>query len=550
MWHNGLGYDFDVMERFFPGVLKIDRLIDTLVLARLAHPEERNHSLRAWGEKTGTMKGEYKGDFSVFDEELQTYAKQDVPAGRALFHKVKHVLDWGECVELEHRFARLMVLQERFGFPFNVKKAEELDLLLRAELDAMGAELQATFPPIERTAIFTPKVNNKARGYQKGVPFTKRWSEPFNPASRAHVAERLQILGWKPKAYGDNGVPTVDEKILSALPYPEARVLTRMFRLQKQLGMLSEGKSAWLKAVKPDGRIHGRVNPNGAVTGRCTHSNPNVAQADKKDKRMRELFEAPAGMVLVGCDAEGLEARTMAHFMARWDGGRYARIILEGSKSDKTDVHSLNLKALIKAGLIRAPKDELLEKWERLRDGAKTILYAAAFGAKDRKLGSTLGQLWEDNRIKDRLRVPPAELGALVRKAVGTAMVGFNELNEAAQKRAKARGYLVGIDGRQMPVRSPHAALNVIAQGSGSVVMKKATVLLYDRALERGWVWGRDFAFVAHIHDEVESAVVPEIAKEYADLAEDCIRAAGEHFNIRCQLAGKAAIGKNWAEVH
>jgi DNA polymerase-1 len=550
VFHNGLGFDMDAINHFYPGTIQQEKLIDTLVLARLAQPEERNHTLRAWGERTGTIKGEYKGDFQTFDEEFVEYARQDIPAGRALFHAVKHVMDWGCASELEHRFARLMILQERFGFPFNVRKAEELDLTLRAELDAMTAELQTTFPPLERRAVFTPKINNAKRGYVKGQEFIKTWLEPFNPGSRAHVAERLQLLGWKPKAYGENGIASVDEKILSTLPYPEARVLTRQFRLQKQLGMLSEGKSAWLKCVKADGRIHGRVNPNGAVTGRCTHSAPNVAQADKKDKRMRELFEAPPGMVLVGCDAEGLEARVMSHFMSRWDGGRYAKVILEGDKNALTDVHSLNLKALIRAGLIRAPKEELLSKWGRLRDGAKTILYAAAFGAKDRKLGTTITEVWENNRIKDRPHIPLVELGALVRKAIGAAMTGFNELNETVQKVAKSRGYLMGLDGRHMPVRSPHASLNTLCQGGGAVVVKKATVVLYDSCIERGWKWGEDFALVAHIHDELEVAVRPEIAEEFARLAEESMRLAGEYFKLRCPIAGSAAIGKTWAEVH
>jgi DNA polymerase-1 len=549
VFHNGLGFDLWAINHFHPGTIQQDKLIDTLVLARLANPEERNHSLKAWGERTGTMKGEYAGDFSQFDEELITYARQDIPAGRALFHQVKHVLEWGNAAELEHKFAALMIAQEKFGFPFNVRKAEELDLAIRAELDAMAAELQETFPPLERRAIFTPKVNSPKYGYIKGQEFVKTWKEPFNPGSRAHIAERLQLLGWKPKAFGANGVAAVDEKVLATIPHPKAAVLMRYFTLSKRLGMLAEGKEAWLKNVRPDGRMHGRVNPNGAVTGRCSHSKPNVAQADKKDKRMRELFEAPPGMVLVGCDAEGLEARVLAHYLAKWDQGNYARILLEGDKSIKTDVHSLNLKALLRAGLIRGEKPDIEAKWGKLRDGSKTLLYALLYGAKDRKLGNTLREIYQDCKVSGP-SIPPTELGALARKAIDKAIIGLSTLNEAVQAAAKSRGYLLGLDGRHMPVRSPHAALNTLCQGAGAVIMKQALVTLVEDLTAKGRQHGVHYGLCCNVHDEFQISALPEIAEELAGMARASIVKSGEFFKLRCPLAGASEIGKNWSETH
>lgn len=73
--------------------------------------------------------------------------------------------------------------------------------------------------------------------------------------------------------------------------------------LLKIIGMLAEGKNGWLKLVGPDGRIHGRVITNGAVTGRCTHNSPNLAQIPARastGKQCRALFAAPPPLVQVG----------------------------------------------------------------------------------------------------------------------------------------------------------------------------------------------------------------------------------------------------------
>src|SRR5690606_22039398 len=85
----------------------------------------------------------------------------------------------------------------------------------------------------------------------------------------------------------------------------------------------------------------------------------------------RACFVASPGYVLVGCDAEGLELRMLAHYMAPYDGGAYVEAVVNGRKEDETDVHNVNKRA---AGLNK-------------RDSAKTFIYALIYGAGDYKLG-------------------------------------------------------------------------------------------------------------------------------------------------------------------
>jgi DNA polymerase-1 len=244
--HHLLGYDFPVMERFFPGTLRREQLYDTLVATRLLNPEERTNTLASWGERLGVAKGEFKGPWDTLTDEMITYAAQDIVVTRALYHHVQPQLEgWGESVQLEHDVAWAIHLQEQNGFAFNVTAAQELDATLRGEMATLESELVRSFPPIAHVTI--SKATNRKLGIVKGQPRTRY--EHFEPGSRHHIARRLQALGWRPQAFGKDSVPTVDEKILAEMPWPEAKLLLRYLRTQKLLGQLSDGKGGWLKCV-------------------------------------------------------------------------------------------------------------------------------------------------------------------------------------------------------------------------------------------------------------------------------------------------------------
>ena len=310
VFHNGFGFDMEAINRFYPGAVVREKLFDSLVAARLFAPEERSHSLKEWGNRLKLHKGTYTGDFQSFTDDLVAYAIQDIHVGRALYHHVKEVETWGESCQLEMDVAYILIQQERNGFRLDIPRAVELEGQLRAEVAELDKELQVVFPPIPMERVWTPRVNNKKLGYVKGEPFTKRWMEVFEASSRHHVGRRLQAAGWKPVKWNDDGTPSTDEGVLSRLKHPAARLLCKRVAAAKMLAQVSDGKTGWLKIVHADGRVRGRVNPCGAVTGRMTHSSPNMANVDK-DERTRSLWIPRDGWRLVGTDAEGLEARVL-----------------------------------------------------------------------------------------------------------------------------------------------------------------------------------------------------------------------------------------------
>jgi DNA polymerase I-like protein with 3'-5' exonuclease and polymerase domains len=423
-----------------------------------------------------------------------------------------------ESVKLEHDFAHVIRKQEAHGFHFDEVKANELLAKLQRRQAEIGVQLQEAFEPWELSEPFVPKTNNKTRGYVKGELTYKVKEVVFNPASRDHIANRLTTIhGWVPTVHTDNGKPKVDETVLAGLDYPEAALLREYLMLDKRLGQLAVGKNAWLRMVK-GGRIHGQVNTNGAATGRCTHNRPNVAQTPSVGApygtQCRELFHAPEGYSLVGADLSGLELRCLAHFMHKFDGGAYTDVVLHG------DIHSVNQKA---AGL---PSRSL----------AKSFIYGFLYGAGSAKIGSMVGGTEKEGR-------------KLINKFMA-ATPALKKLRDAVDATVKSKKHLIGLDGRVLPVRSSHAALNTLLQGAGALLAKQATVILYKNLTDKGYKWGEDYAQVAHVHDEVQLIARKEIADDVGREAVKSFQLAGDHFKFRCPITGEYKVGANWADTH
>ena len=534
--HNIQGFDLPALHKTHQFDTDAE-LHDTLIMSRLIWSDlkhndfrflEKNpefpkqligsHSLKAWGYRLGNHKDEYDGGWDAWSKDMQDYCEQDTRANLTFYEKILSKNPSDESVKLEHDFAHVIRKQERQGFNFDEAGAEKLLAKLQTRQAELEGELQEAFPPWEIREPFVPKVNNKTRGYVKGQLTYKVKEVVFNPASRDHIADRLQKLrDWKPTDFTAQGKPKVDEAVLAELDYPEAKVLNEYLLINKRIGQLATGSNAWLKLVK-DGKIHGQVNTNGAATGRCTHNRPNIAQVPSVGAaygtECRGLFRAPEGYALVGADLSGLELRCLAHYMARFDGGSYGDVVVNG------DIHTQNQNA---AGL-------------PTRNNAKTFIYGFLYGAGPAKIGSIVGGSEKEGRklIAKFMKATPA----------------IKLLREAVSASVKKNGYLKGLDGRELPIRSDHAALNTLLQSAGAVLSKKATVILYENLTAMGYIWGVDYAQVAHVHDEVQLIARKEIADVIGQEAVKSFQQAGEYYNFRCPITGEYKVGHNWADTH
>ena len=495
--HNLIGYDMPVLERLWGITVAPERVLDTLVLSRLYEPSKSGgHSLRNWGECLGFPKGDHT-DWSQLSQEMIDYCIRDVEVTEAVHQKLMQDMTCfsPNCIELEHKVQASVQQQEINGWTLDQPLARDLCATFKERMNEIEEELQQKFPPIVHE-----------RWSEKTGKQLKDKVEVFNVGSRQQIAKRLSSLGVRFDKVTEKGNPIVDEAVLETIDLPEAKVVSEYLMLQKRYAQVN----SWLEHVKEDGRVHGRVISNGAVTGRMTHQSPNMAQVPASHSpyghECRSCWTVPEGKKLVGFDASGLELRMLAHYMKDED---YTNEIING------DIHTANQRL---AGL-------------ESRNQAKTFIYALLYGAGDEKLGSVAGG--------------GREAGKQLRESFLNNLPSFAALKDRVSE-AAGRGYLIGLDGRKLGVRSEHSALNTLLQAAGAIVMKKALVILDDYAK----LWKLDYKIIGNIHDEVQSEVAEKDAEKFGWLAVECLKAAGLEFNLRCPLDGEYKVGTTWADTH
>ncbi len=522
--HNIIGYDLPALKRLHNAEFRAE-LEDTLVMSRLYNPiRENGHSLKTWGYRVNCPKQEQPEDFDSYTPEMLEYCIQDVKLNEKVY---KSLVEEGrsfskESIVLEQQVADVIKDQERNGFYFDSKQAMTLLADLKAKMFDVETEVQQTFKPkwVDDKMV-TTYVRKDGQLSKRGLtddeynrcmetnnfePFMRKTLQEFNLGSRKQIGEYLIDFGWKPVKFTPTGQPIVDEGTLKKIEHiREAKLIADYLLYQKRIAQVT----SWIDELQGD-RVHGGVISNGTITGRMSHRSPNLAQVPNMGspfgKECRSCWTVPEGYKLVGIDASGLELRMLAHYM---NDQEYINEVVNG------DIHTTNQKL---AGL-------------KSRDQAKTFIYALVYGAGDEKIGKVAGGTRKH--------------GSELKRTFLNNLPALKKLRDRVQQ-ASRRGFLKGLDGRKIYVRSQHAALNTLLQGGGAIVMKKALAML-DSLLKLNAV---DAKFVANIHDEWQMEVKESQADFVGELAVGCIEKAGEHFQMRCPLTGEYKIGDNWSETH
>ena len=543
--HNIIQYDLVCIKHLYPEFNPKGHAIDSLILARMFYSDILDidyrkkwegmpinlygrHKLEAYGYRLGLHKKHADlEDFSRLSDDLAERCVCDVDVTAKLWDRLQPKVDlFPLAVNLEMEFATLISKQEQSGFKFDEKGALELEAKIVEKLNILDERLRQRFPFVDG-GIFTPKRNDKSRGYVANATMCRL--TPLNPNSRDHIAWVLKNhLQWCAVVLTDSGKPKIDETVLKEISGAEDFV--ESLTLQKRLGQLSTGNNAWLRLVQPDGCIHGSVITVGCATQRASHVNPNTAQVPAVrsvlGEQCRLLFgpnvlSSPTGTVnkntiesatkQVGVDLSGIEARCLAHYLWPFDEGKFGLEVLEG------DIHTANQKA---AGLPN-------------RDLAKTFFYALIYGVGGEKLSKITGMD-----------------GKKLKKTYYKNMPALAELTKRVTAKAESEGVLNAIDGRPIKVRSPHSSLNFLLQSCGAIISKVWYNICYEDITKSGLVYGTDWSFLAHIHDEIQFAVRAEFSEQLALIATEASKKAGERLRMRIAVESEYKIGNNWAECH
>ena len=431
-----------------------------------------------------------------------------------------------DYVALEMRMSELMAQQERSGFRFDVTAAERVRGELSQEMDQLTTAIGQRFIYVPGK-VYTPKRNNKTKGYIAGAPMTRLLD--FNPTSRQHIAWALQnFSSARFTKTTDTGKPKVDEAALSELRdlalqqdnnklAEECDMFIRLLTLQKWMGQLSEGANSWFNTIEDDGCIHHSCSL-ATQTGRNAHRGPNLGQVVSAPWA-RQLFVPHPGYVMVGADLEGLELRCLGHYLAVYDKGAFAEVVLNG------DIHQQN------ADRVGCTRPEV-----------KTITYAFIYGAGDMKLGHSLQPALPDGQKK--------QLGQELRRKFLDAIPGLEPLIDAVKQKVRNTGRLRGLDGRPIFCKAEHASLNYLLQSAGAIISKRWVVIGQDLIDQAGLVYDKDYTRCAYVHDEVQLSVVPQAVDDVKELLENAAPLAGDHYKFRVRIDASADSGANWASTH
>lgn len=523
--HNIIGFDAPVLKKVWGVVIPDNKLVDTLVMSRLYKPDidivvpvsgkaPTPHSLEAWGYRLGDNKIGFTDFDSGWSQEMATYCEQDVLLLEKVYNHLSTVMVKEgfslQSIQLEHEVALICRGMEDNGFMLDMEKAMVLNATLSGRMSDIEESMQKVFPPIVEQRF------SEKTGKQLKDKITV-----FNPGSRQQIAERLAGLGVVFTKKTDKGNVIVDEAVLEKIDLPEAKLVAEYLMIQKRVAQIS----SWLELVGDDGRVHGRVTTNGAVTGRATHSSPNMAQVPAVGSpfgaECREMWRVPKGYKQVGVDLSGIELRCLGHYL---NDQEWMDELLKG------DIHWFNAQSfgLVEKGTI---KDDNNPEHKKARNTTKTLTYGVLYGAGAAKAGSIVG----GNSSKGK-------------KLIDSFINNTPGLSSLKKKisRLMAKGHLPALDGRRVWVRSEHAALNTLLQSAGAIIAKQwlieSTKLLQENAI--------DAKLLAFVHDETQWEVREDQAEEAAKLIEQAATKAGEALKFRCPVDAEGKVGNNWRECH
>ncbi len=535
--HNIIEFDAPILRNLWGIDLPDEDCIDTLILSRLKSPKlENGHSLEAWGERLHFPKLEFS-DFSEFTPKMLEYCKQDVRLTERVYKTLmSQINSWKDAISIEHKVSAALRDAKEYGFFFDYNSALDMKIELEKERNKFDEAIHTLIPP--------KKVGKRVI---KLVP--------FNPNSPKQVIDEILIpAGWKPTDKTEGHIeflkdPTekqladyekiklrfekygwkLNENNLASLPKDapeEAKSILKRTIYETRVRKLDE----WLNLVHDDGAIHGNIISLGTWTHRMSHQAPNLANISAKKSikyhteelnklatdmggRMRALWVARPGRVLVGTDAEGIQLRVLAHYM---EDEEFIKAVVEGKKEDGTDPHSFNQKRI----------------GQGTRDNAKTFIYALLLGAGDGKIG----EIYNIGR----------KAGRELKEQFIESIAGLSALKNNRIPIEARKGYTVAFDGRRIYCNDSHFMMAAYLQGGEAVIMKYAVVLSVEEIRRRKL----DGKLVNVVHDEMLFECSPEHAEEIRKLTEDNIRVAGEMLKLKCPMKGEGKVGTNWLEVH
>lgn len=303
-----------------------------------------------------------------------------------------------------------------------------------------------------------------------------------------------------------------------------------------------------LKEIHPKTkRLHCNLNQIGTATGRFSCSNPNlqnIPNVKLKDKdnetdetkilasKLREVFIAEKGCVLIGADYSQIELRVMAEMSQD-------SFLLDAYNND-IDIHKLTAFKVFNCSKIS-------EVTEEQRKIAKTINFGLIYGMSAVGLAESLTEITKKHHSKEDAEKMMSDYFAQF-KGVKSCLEGLVDY-------ADHHGYSRTLFGRTRSIpelasndlrireKGKRLAMNSPVQGSAADIIKM-TMVNCDKAISEK---GLQSKIILQIHDEL----LFEVPENEIDIMEKLIKYEMENV-VRLSIPLTIELGKgaNWAVAH
>ena len=555
--HNIIQYDIPVLKKLYD-INLTDNVLDTFNLSMICYPEYQKHGLEDWGARLGFEKfnpvtgREYTDEewkerkkikntvWDKYTPEMGAYCKQDVRVTELVLWKCNVDEINPKVIEISNKFSQIIADQVNNGCLIDKEGLLALQAKIEVEEKRASEELLKQLPTFIDYDFKTYKRNNANKGIKAGDIEAIKIETPFNLQSTYHWMRYLKDkYNFEPPLVRRKGkeepTPSLDDEVLASIEdkYPEVKDLLLWKTANKIRKMIYTGDTSVYNLLDEYGVVRGSVKTDGTVSGRCAHSNPNLATMPgvrtndngpilgikgKYAYEVRSLFIPRPGFVQVGFDAKGLEYMCLAHYI---NNKHFSVDVIENG-----DIHTWTQKTL---GF-------------ESRKQAKTFEYAYLYGAGKKKLADGLSSGTGHT-------VTVNDVNKYIKKFTD-ALPGLQELHDNLSEQFRTKGTITGLDKRELHARSEHSLLNLLLQSSGAVVMKQCLIFFKEELDKSGLVLHQDYSFLLNIHDEIQAEVKPDKVELYSECAQRAVDRTNKELKLNCKLQIDIKVGKSWAECH
>ena len=279
-----------------------------------------------------------------------------------------------------------------------------------------------------------------------------------------------------------------------------------------------------LKVIDPDGRIRTSFQMTVTATGRLSSTEPNLQNIPTRTElgsKMREMFVAAPGHVLVDADYSQIELRLLAHISG---DTAMQQAFLSGA-----DFHTVTA-----ARVFHVPQDQVTHQ---MRSRAKAVNFGIVYGISAFSLSQDIGvTVQEAKEYMDRYFA---------------TYTGVKQYMTDVVDKAREQGYvetlwhrrraLPELKSSNFNMRSfgERVALNMPIQGTAADIIKLAMVRVHSRLAREGLA----ARLIMQVHDELIVECPEEEAPRVEALLQQEMQGVAE---LSVPLLAEAHTGRNW----